>query len=588
MSESQNVTGKVFDTALMKRLLRYVNPYLNSFIIALFLTILLAILAPIAPKLIQFTLDNHVAYGDMQSLQRIVLIVLGVLMLRTVIMYVNTYITNWLGQSVIRDMRNQVFKHILNLRLKFFDRSPIGTLQTRVINDVETLNDVFTTGIVRIVGDVLQLVVLIVVMFYENWKLTLAVMSTLPLMILAARIFQSRVKSAFQQVRKAVSNMNAFLQEHITGMPIVHIFNREQEELERFNVINKDLLKANLNAVMYYSVFYPVIEVISSLTLAVLIWYGAGNVLNGEVSRGELVAFIMYVQMFFRPIRMLADQINTLQLGMVSADRIFKILDTKEFIPNEGTYPLSSNGSTTSLTIAFKDVSFAYEEPEWVLKDVNLTIHEGEKFALVGPTGSGKSTIINLISRFYDIQQGQITINGVDIKQIPLESLRSLIGVVLQDVFLFSGSIYDNITLNNPEIPLDVVQDAARRVGIDDFIQTLPGKYDYKVRERGATLSLGQRQLISFARVLVYNPQILVLDEATANIDTESEELIQHAIDTLLAGRTAIIIAHRLSTIQKADNIVVLKKGRIVEQGTHQELLNLKGSYFELYQLQFA
>ena len=587
MAEQEKVSGKVLDRSLIKRLLRYVKPYRLQFGLAFAFTITLALLQPANPYLIQITLDNEVSKGDWAGLQTMVLIILGITMTVTLIMYANTYLTNWLGQSIIRDIRKEVFDHILRLQLKFFDKNPIGKLQTRTINDVETLNDVFSAGLVKILGDLLQLFAILFAMLYINWKLTLVVLTTIPLLLLATYIFKNKVKVAFQGVRKAIAEINAFTQEHISGMQIIHIFNREEVEMDKFKAINKDLRKAHLNSVMYYSVFYPVIELISALGIALLVWYGAGNVIKGYVTSGELVAFVMFVQMFFRPIRMLADQFNVLQMGMVSAERIFTILDTEEFISDEGKQEAPSK-QQDALAVSFEHVKFAYNEPEWVLKDINFSVQPGEKVALVGATGSGKSTIINVLSRFYTLQEGKITINGKDIKQYPLQELRQMIGVVLQDVFLFSGSIYDNITLNNDQIPLSEVQLAAQQVGAADFIDQLPDQYNYEVRERGATLSLGQRQLIAFARVMTYNPQILVLDEATANIDTESEEIIQQAIDTVMAGRTSIIIAHRLSTIQKADKIIVLKKGEIIEMGSHQELIQREGTYFELHQKQFA
>jgi len=594
MSKTDKVNGNVLDRQIIGRLIKYTRPYRKYFILALTLTILLAVLGPLRPYLVQITLDNEVALGDYSGLLRMALLIIGLIIFQSIVMYGNTYLTNWLGQSVIRDIRNQVFRHVLNLRLKYFDKTPIGTLQTRTINDVETLNDVFSSGLVKILGDMLQIVAILSAMLYINWQLTLAVLATIPLLLISTYIFKNKVKKAFQGVRKAVSEMNAFLQEHLTGMQIIHIFNREDREMERFKFINKDLRKANLNSVMYYSVFYPVVELISALGIAILVWYGAGNVVRGSVTQGELVAFIMFVQMFFRPIRMLADQFNILQLGMVSAERIFKVLDTEDIIPNNGDLTLSVNdngngdGKHQPIDITFEDVSFAYNEPEWVLKNINLEVKSGEKVALVGATGSGKTTIINLLSRFYEWQKGDIKINGTSLQRYSLESLRELIGVVLQDVFLFSGSIYDNITLNNDQIPLDQVIESAKQVGAHEFIERLPGGYHYKVRERGATLSLGQRQLVAFARVMTYNPQILVLDEATANIDTESEEIIQKAIETVMKGRTSIIIAHRLSTIQQANKIVVLRKGEIIEMGSHQELLHQKGAYYDLHQKQFA
>lgn len=581
------VSGKVYDSKLLRRLFSYVKPYRMRFAQALGLTILVALLVPLRPLLVQMALDIYIAIRDVEGLRMIVMLILGLLVIQGVIMYGNTYLTNWLGQSIIRDIRKQVFEHIMHLQLKYFDRTPIGMLQTRTINDVEVLNDVFTSGLVRILGELLQLIAILGFMLWLNWKLTLAVLTTLPLMILATYVFKNKVKGAFTRVRQAVSDMNAFLQEHLTGMQIVHIFNREEVEMDKYKAVNAKLRKANVNSVLYYAIYFPVMEIIIALSLGVLVWFGAGNVVAGEVRIGELVAFIMYTQMFFRPLRQLADQFNMLQLGMVSGERIFKVLDTREFIPDEGSRE-SLPGNEKEISIQFEDVTFAYIDEDWVLQDINFEVEPGKKVALVGSTGSGKSTIINLLSRFYEIQKGSIKINGTDIKEYKLSYLRSLTGVVLQDVFLFSGSIYHNITLNSDEIPLERVIEAAKRVGAHDFISQLPGGYDYEVQERGATLSLGQRQLIAFARVMVYDPRILVMDEATANIDTESEEVIQHAVDTVMAGRTSIIIAHRLSTIQKADQIIVLSAGRIIESGTHDSLMQEKGSYFELHQMQFG
>lgn len=589
MSETNkpNQSGKIFDKKLFSRLFAYTKPYRTYFILGICLTIVISLVSPVRPIIYQYIIDNKVVNGDIGGVRLLILATLGMLLVETFLGYANTLLTNWLGQSVIRDIRNQIFQHLLHLRLSYYDNTPIGQLQTRTVSDVETLNDIFRSGVVKISGDMLQLVAIAGVMFYQNWKLTLVIMATVPLMIITTRIFQKNVKVAFQNVRKEVSSMNSFLQEHISGMNIVQIFNREKVEYDRFEQINRNLRKANVESVLYYSIFFPVIEIISALALALLVWYGVGQIIAGkEMTFGTIVAFVMYVQMFFRPIRMLADEFNTLQLGMVSAERIFKVLDTDQFIEDTGKNP--NIPTKENLSIELKDVWFAYIEEDWVLKGINLTANAGEKIAFVGATGSGKSTIINLIGRFYEIQKGEILINGINAKEFPLDDLRSTMGVVLQDVFLFSGSIYDNITLNNPDIPLELVKEAAKQVGAADFIEALPGGYDYQVRERGATLSLGQRQLIAFARVWVYDPAILILDEATANIDTESEEVIQKAIDRVMSGRTCIIVAHRLSTIQKADKIVVLNKGEVLEMGSHQALLANKGAYFEMFQLQFV
>jgi len=436
----QKVSGKVLDWTLAQRLFQYVRPYRSVFLFALLLTIMLAVLGPLRPVLVQMTLDNYIIEGDLSGLQMMIMIIVGAIVLETIIMYGNTYLTNWLGQSIIKDIRKQVFKHVLRLELRFFDKTPIGTLQTRVINDVETLNDVFTSGLVRIIGQLLQLFAIIGYMFYVSWDLSLAVLTTLPLLIGATIVFKNKVKVAFQQVRKSVSEMNAFLQEHISGMNIIHLFNREEVEMDRFGEINHRLRKSNINSVLYYSVYFPVIEIITAVSVAILVWYGAGRVMDFQLRFGELVAFIMFVQMFFRPLRMLADQFNVLQLGMVSAERIFKILDTQTFIDDEGKQ-VAAQEKTKGVGIQFENVTFAYKEPEWVLKDISFDVKPGHKLALVGSTGSGKTTIINLLSRFYEIQKGDILVNGVNIKEYKLDELRALIGVVLQDVFLFSGSV---------------------------------------------------------------------------------------------------------------------------------------------------
>ncbi len=587
----KSISGNVLDRSLIRRLIAYVRPYLWPFLGALGLTILLAILGPIRPVIVQRILDGPVANGNNELLQTMILVLFFVLIGEGIVMYANTFLTNWLGQGVIRDMRKQVFDHILRRRLSYFDRTPIGTLQTRTISDIETLNDVFSSGLVRILGELLQLFAIIGFMFYTSWDLALVVLTTMPLLLIATYIFKNKVKVSFQGVRKSVSEMNAFLQEHISGMNVIHIFNREKKEMDRFLDINHRLRKANLNSVMYYSVYFPVIEIITALSLGLLVWYGAGRVVDGNMRFGELVAFIMFVQMFFRPLRVLADQFNVLQLGMVSAERIFKVLDTKESIPDEGSLeelPSLNGHEQKGVDVKFEKVHFAYQEPEWVLKDISFHVRPGEKLALVGSTGSGKTTIINLLSRFYEIQEGRIEINGEDLNDYKLDALRSLTGVVLQDVFLFSGSIYDNITLNNDQISRERVEEAARKVGAHEFIMRLPGGYDYKVRERGSTLSLGQRQLVAFARVMTYDPRILVMDEATANIDTESEEIIQQAIETVMEGRTTIMIAHRLSTIQQADQILVLSKGKIIESGNHHELMEMEGAYYQLHQKQYV
>lgn len=585
--EPPKKAGRAFDWKLLRRIFSYTRPYRGWFVVALLLTLVMAALTPTVPYLIQRILDGPVVEQDVTGIRTMVLIVIGVLLSQTVISYFHGYLMGWLGQSVVRDIRTKVFNHITRLRLRVFDRSPVGMLQTRTISDVEAMNDVFSEGLVTILGEILQLTLILTLMFFISWRLTLVMLSIIPILLLATYIFNQKVKVAFQNVRKFVSQMNSFLQEHITGVLVTQLFSREKKEEEKFGNINKDHRDAHMDSVLYYSIFFPVVEIIYSLALALLVWYGTGSVMKGQLTFGIVVAFLLYMQMFFRPIRMLAEQFNTLQMGVVSAERIFAILDKEEDLEEAGaikTLPVDDRG----VRIEFRNVWFAYEKEDWVLQDVSFTVEPGEKIAFVGTTGSGKSTVISLLSGFYPVNKGSILLNGTDIREIDPSALRRLFGLVLQDVFLFSGTIAENITLSRTDISPEQVQAAAVAVGADPFIRALPGQYEYKVQERGATLSAGQRQLISFARVVAYDPQVLILDEATSNIDSESEELIQRALDRLLAGRSGIIIAHRLSTIQKADKIMVMSRGRIIESGSHAQLLELAGTYAKLYQLQFA
>jgi ATP-binding cassette, subfamily B, multidrug efflux pump len=582
---SDAVKGSAFDWPIIKRLFGYTRPYRARFVFVLLLTLLSAALSPLIPYVFQYILDKPTLKGDVSGVRNLILLSLGLLIVRAFIMYLLTYLTGWLGQSVIKDIRIKVYEHITAMKLRFFDRNPVGMLQTRTISDVETLNDIFSEGIAHILEELLTLIFIFAVMFASNWRLTLVVLTSVPILLVATYIFKNAVKSAFQGVRKYVSLMNTYLQEHISGMLVIQIFNREKVEYDRFEQLNREHEQANQRSVTAYSIFFPVVEIVTAIATALLVWYGVGNVLNGHISFGTLVAFLMYINMFFRPIRMLADQFNTLQLGMVSAERIFKILDIDETIADEGKLLAPAKGS--DLKIDFERVWFAYIEQDWVLRDVSFSVASGEKVAFVGATGAGKSTIINLLTRFYEINRGTISINGRNIEDYQLSELRQLVGLVLQDVFLFSGSVYENITLNHPDISLEQAKRAAEVVGADKFIEQLPGGYLYNVQERGATLSAGQRQLIAFARVIAFDPAILILDEATSNIDTDSEEMIQAAIDKVLQGRTSIIIAHRLSTIQKADQILVLEKGQVIERGNHQSLLEQNGVYRKLYTLQF-
>jgi len=582
--EKENVkSGDIIDTQVLSKLYRFVKPYKGRFFFLIFLTIALAALAPTKPLFIQIAIDEHVALGDYEGLVRIILILVGLLVLQAVVQFAHTFLSGWIGQVIIRDIRIQLYRHLLKMRLKFFDNTPIGRLVTRNISDIETLSNVFSEGLAAIIGDLLQLFTILGVMFWVDWKLTLVSLSTLPFLIISTYIFKEKVKVAFNDVRNAVSNLNSFLQEHITGMNIVQIFNREAREFEKFKEINTEHKKAHVRSVLYYAIYYPVAEIIQAVGIGLVVWYGATGVFGLDLKVGVLISFIMYLQLFFRPIRMLADRFNTLQMGVVSSSRIFKLLESKEHIPNEGKFqPEKIKGN-----LKLENVWFAYNDEEWVLKDIDFNVKHGEMVALVGATGAGKSSIINLISRFYDINKGAIKVDGTDIKDFELGVLRKHIGVVLQDVFLFSDTIYYNITLGNPEISREQVMEAAELVGASKFIERLPGGLDYNVMERGATLSVGQRQLISFVRAMVYNPEIIILDEATSSVDTETEEMIQSAIEKMMKGRTSIVIAHRLSTIQKADNIIVLHKGEIKEMGTHDTLLEKEGGYYtQLHQMQ--
>ncbi len=544
----------------------------------------MAFLAPVRPELVRRAIDNYVPVGDYDGLVFITSILILHIVISAIVQYSHTYLSGWVGQVIIKDIRVKLYRHLLKLRLKFFDKTPIGRLVTRNVSDIETLSNVFSEGVAALLGDLLQLLVLMIVMFSTNWRLTLVSLSTLPLLIFSTYIFKEKIKVTFNLVRNAVSNLNSFVQEHVTGMNIVQIFNAEKREMSKFKEINTEHKKAHIRSVLYYSIYFPVAEIIQAIAIGMAVWYGArGILISTETAPGVIIAFIIYIQMFFRPIRMIADRFNTLQMGIVSSNRIFDLLDSRDHIPDEGDYkPAEIKGN-----VSFKNVWFAYNDEDYVLKDISFEVKEGETIALVGATGAGKSSVINLLSRFYEINKGEIDIDGRDVKDFDLGALRQKIGVVQQDVFLFSDTIRHNITLGNPDIPDSKMIEAAELVGVNKLIQKLPGGYDYNVMERGSTLSVGQRQLISFVRAMVYDPKVIVLDEATSSVDTETEELIQNAIEVLMKGRTAIVIAHRLSTIQGADKIIVLDKGEIKEIGNHQELLDNKGFYANLYQMQY-
>ncbi|HLL94799.1 MAG TPA: ABC transporter ATP-binding protein [Spirosoma sp.] len=578
-----SAAGTIFDVAILRRLYAFVKPYQMRFYCLIGIIMLAACLAPLTPLLIRYTIDNVIVEGDYQRLTLMLILLIAVLVVQAIVQFSNTFLSGWLGQYVIRDIRVQLYRKILQLRLKFFDNTPIGRLVTRSISDVETLADVFSEGMAAIAGDILQLILIVAVMFYTDWRLALISLSTIPLMLFSTYVFKEKIKTSFNEVRTAVANLNSFVQEHITGMNIVQIFGSEKIELEKFRAINDEHRRANIRSIWYYSIYYPVADIISAVAVGLVVWYGARQVISSDVTFGTITAFVMFINLFFRPIRMLADRFNTLQMGIVSTDRILTLLDSNEFTANNGRYePATIRGE-----VSFDHVWFAYNNEDYVLRDISFSVGEGETVAFVGATGAGKSSIINLLSRFYDINRGTIEVDGVDVHEYELGYLRRNIGVVLQDVFLFSDTIENNITLGDKRISREKMIEAAKLVGVHEFIERLPGGYAYNVMERGSTLSVGQRQLISFVRAMVQDPKIIVLDEATSSVDTETEEMIQNAISKLMKGRTAIVIAHRLSTIQKAHNIIVVDKGQIVEQGNHEALLQREGTYANLYRMQY-
>ena len=578
-----NISGKTFDIPLLKRVIKYVIPYKFIFFLTAFLAIILAFLSPIRPILIQYAFDNFILASDPNGLLNIILLLIGLLVFEAIFQFFYIYYANYLGQHVVKDLRVQVYKHIVDFKQKKFDQTPIGTFVTRVINDIETIADIFSQGLLVIIGDILKLIVIISVMFITDFHLAVFSLSTIPILIIATRWFKKSIKKAFQQVRIQVSQLNNFVQERIVGIKIIQLFNRESIEYKKFTEINKLHESAHIRSIWYYSIFFPIVEILSAISIALLMWWGGLKIINsGDVTLGELIAFILYIHMLFRPIRQLADRFNVLQMGMVASERVFNILDTDSKIIDKGNLKKKIKGD-----IEFKNVYFAYNNNDWVLKNISFKIKAGTSLALVGSTGSGKSSIINLLTRSYNHNKGEILIDNINYLDYNLSSYRSNLSSVLQDVFLFSDSIINNISLHNDEITVQQIKDAAKKMNINKFIENLPGKYNYLVKERGAMLSVGQKQLLSFLRAYVVNPRILILDEATSNIDTDSERIIQKAIKEITSGRTSILIAHRLATIKNADHILLLENGEIVESGNHDDLMNLDGKYKQLFDLQF-
>ena len=580
-----------FNWGGLKRVISYAKPYTFRFYISIALALILAALAPVRPWLINLTVNQYISHSMADMLIRVTLFQIGLLLVETIFRFLFSYYTAWIGQRVVKDLRNQIFNKILHFNLRQFDRTPIGTLTTRTVNDIETISDIFSEGFIPILGDLLTILSVLIAMLFLNWKLTLICLIPFPLLIAGTYFFKESVNKSFRRVRNAIASLNAFVQEHIQGMQVVQAFAAEEREYEKFNAINREHKNANIRAIFAYSVFFPFVEIILAISLGILVWYGAvqslgPNHIDAGKMAGEVMAFILLLNMLFRPLRFLADKFNVLQMGVVASERVFQVLDLKDELmaPADG-YDISNeikNGD-----VEFRHVWFAYENENWILKDLTFRAEAGKTLAIVGATGSGKTTVISLLNRLYESQRGEVLVDGVDVKKIMPEVLRKGIGVVLQDVFLFDGTIRENVTLGNPDVTDNRLKEAARMLEIDRFVERLPGGYDYQVMERGATLSQGQRQLLSFLRVLLYDPAILILDEATASVDPETEQLIQKAIQKLIQGRTSIVIAHRLSTIRRADQILMMEKGAVIESGTHDRLIAENGAYARLHDMQF-
>ncbi|MDG1283770.1 MAG: ABC transporter ATP-binding protein [Flavobacteriales bacterium] len=580
MSQNKTKTGNVIDFELLKRVLEFSKPYKKQFVLAGISAILLSILGPARPMIINYAIDNFIVVPDKQGLINITILLVCILMMEGIVQFFYIFMSTWLGQHVIQDLRSKIFKHILSLRMKFFDNTPIGTLVTRTISDIETIADIFSQGLLVIIAELLKLVVVISLMFYTDWRLTLIALLIVPVLLFATSWFKRNIKKSFQDVRSQISNLNTFVQEHIVGMNIIQIFNREDAEYEKFVEINKKHRDANVRGIFYYAVFFPVVEVLSAVSIGLIVWYGGQGILEGkDITIGELVAFILFIYMMFSPIRQLADRFNILQMGIVGAERVFNILDTDEKIEDSGNDKIDIE----DCSITYKNVKLSYNNKEWILKNLNFDIESGKMLALTGRTGAGKTSIVNVLNRFYEINSGSITVGKKDINEISIANLRENIALVQQEVFLFSDTLYNNITLFENSISKEDVMIAAKEIGIDAFISSLPNGLDYIVAERGVSLSAGQRQLIAFLRVYVRNPKILILDEATASIDSETESLLQSALMKISNNRTTIVIAHRLSTVVNSDKILYLENGSVLESGSHQDLLDAKGLYAKAF-----